>query len=476
MIRKICALVFAFATVALAQEATLQELDAPAASHKGDVDEMQKHRAIRALVAFNKTAYFIDNGRPRGLTYEALTEFERFVNTSLHPNDKSGKEKIHILLIPADPDTIASDLQNGRADIIAAPVFITEERKKAFDFISVGGSRKDVVVSGASALPLTSLDDLSGREVYQLRAGLAWTELEGLNKKLTASGKPAINLKPADKSLEWEDLVEMASVGIVQYVVVPLHIAQLWKNVFPDLKIYADFPVVDKLETGWVVRKDSPKLRAMLEQFATTHRIGTSFGNTIYNRYAKNPQFIKNNRSAEGVQRFQKMAVLFKKYGDQYNFPWMLVAAEAFQESGLDHSVKSRVGAVGVMQVMPATAAGPPVSIPSIDKLENNIQAGVKLLKYIRDDYFKDDPMDPINKTLMTLAAYNAGPARIRQCRKEAAAIGLNPNLWFKNVEYAVAKKVGAETVNYVSNIYKYYLGYKLQTERTDARATNKKI
>jgi membrane-bound lytic murein transglycosylase MltF len=169
------------------------------------------------------------------------------------------------------------------------------------------------------------------------------------------------------------------------------------------------------------------------------------------------------------------MAALFKKYGDEFHFPWLFVAAEAFQESGLDHSIRSRAGAVGVMQVMPATAARPPVSVLDIYKLDNNIRAGVKLLKYIRDDYFKDDPMDPVNRTLMTLAAYNAGPARIRQCRNVAAALGLNPNLWFKNVEYAVAKRVGAETVNYVSNIYKYYLGYQLQMERQALRSAGRK-
>jgi len=122
------------------------------------------------------------------------------------------------------------------------------------------------------------------------------------------------------------------------------------------------------------------------------------------------------------------------------------------------------------MQVMPKTAANPPVNIPDVTKVDQNIQAGVKLLKYIRDDYFKNDQMDPLNKTLMTLAAYNAGPARIKQCRQLTRDMSLNPNIWFKNVEYAVAKKVGAETVGYVSNIYKYYLGWKLMTEREAAR------
>jgi hypothetical protein len=158
------------------------------------------------------------------------------------------------------------------------------------------------------------------------------------------------------------------------------------------------------------------------------------------------PQFVKNNRSPESIRRFQQLGPLFKKYADQYEFPWLLIAAEAFQESGLNHEAKSPVGATGVMQVMPSTAATPPVSIPDVSNVESNINAGVKLLKFIRDDYFKDDPMEIVNKSLMTLAACNAGPARLKQCRELAATQGLDPNLWFNNVEYTVARRVGAET------------------------------
>ena len=218
----------------------------------------------------------------------------------------------------------------------------------------------------------------------------------------------------------------------------------------------------------------APAETLLLEILAEYLNRLTAFGNTLVSRYLKNPQFIKNNRSAEGIQRFQQLAPLFRKYADQYQFPWLLVAAEAYQESALNHEARSPVGAIGVMQVMPTTAASSPVNIPDVTKVENNVQAGVKLLKFIRDDYFKDEPMDPVNKTLMTLAAYNAGPGRIKQCREMTVKMGLDPNLWFNNVEYAVAKRVGAETVTYVSNIYKYYVGYKLNEGRLAASATSK--
>jgi membrane-bound lytic murein transglycosylase MltF len=449
----------------------LQDLQVRLAPHKGDIDEMDKRRMVRALVSFNKTGFFFDKGRPRGMTYDALLDFEKFLNRKLHPKDRTGKEKIEVVLVPTTAASAASDLLNGNGDIVAVAVYITESRKRVVDFIPVSSSQHDVVVAGPDAPPLANLEDLSGKEVYLNKESLAWEQLTDLNKKLGAAKKPPIKLLPADTALERDDFIEMASVGLVQYTVTPSHIAQLWKNMFSSLRIYEDFPVTDRMDSGWAVRKDSPKLRTLLEEFASTHREGTAYFTTLVDRYLKSARFIKNNENTESVKRFKQMKGLFQKYANRYEFPWMLIAAQAYQESELNQEAKSSVGAIGVMQVMPATAASPPINIRNVTKLEPNIHAGVKLLRYIRDDYFKDAPMDPLNKTLVTLAAYNAGPTRLEQCRQMAADMGLNPNVWFQNVEYAVAKKVGAETVEYVSNIYKYYIGWKFMTEREAERA-----
>ncbi len=450
---------------------TLAEAEGPLGFHTGDLDGMQQRRMIRAGVILNKTHYFIDAlGQPRGLSYDALADFERFVNRRLNPGDKVGKNKVLVVLIPTNPADIEKSLTSGKVDVVALPIYITEDRKKKFDFVQMATSQ-DVVVSGPDAPVLSSLDDLAGKEVYLNRVTLSWERLAERSKQLKKAGKPTIQLKEADNNLQWEDTLEMANAGVVQYTVIPLHIANLWKSVFPSLKIYPAFPVIEKSDTGWAVRKDSPKLRAMLEEYAKTHRVGTAFGDKMVSQYLKNPQFIKNNRSPESIRRFQQLGPLFRKYGDQYGFPWLLIAAEGFQESGLNQEAKSPVGAIGVMQVMPTTASTPPVSIPDVTQVDKNIEAGVKLLKFIRDDYFKNDPMDIVNKSLMTLAAYNAGPARVRQCRDLAEKQGLNKNLWFNNVEYTVAKKVGAETVNYVSNIYKYYIAYKLHEGTLTAAA-----
>ena len=121
------------------------------------------------------------------------------------------------------------------------------------------------------------------------------------------------------------------------------------------------------------------------------------------------------------------------------------------------------------MQLLPSTAADKNVNIPNIDKLENNIHAGNKYLRFIRDRYFADEGMDNLNKTLFAFAAYNAGPARIAELRRLAAAKGLDPNLWFDNVEALAAQRIGREPVDYVRNIYKYWIAYRLSRAQLDA-------
>jgi len=166
------------------------------------------------------------------------------------------------------------------------------------------------------------------------------------------------------------------------------------------------------------------------------------------------------------------MVELFKLYSDKYDFDYLMMGAQAYQESGLDQSKKSHAGAVGVMQLLPSTASDRNVNISEIQKLENNIHAGTKYMRFIVNRYYKDDPMDELNRMLFAFASYNAGPAKVNKLRKKTAAMGLNPNVWFHNVEVAAAKVIGRETVQYVSNIYKYYLAYRMVTEQRERKQT----
>jgi membrane-bound lytic murein transglycosylase MltF len=194
----------------------------------------------------------------------------------------------------------------------------------------------------------------------------------------------------------------------------------------------------------------------------------------LLKRYLRENKWARNAVSPEELKKFQTTVDLFKKYADQYDFDFLMIAALAYQESTLDQSKRSDAGAVGIMQVLPTTALDKNVGIPDVDDLESNIHAGTKYLRFLQNRYFNDPGIDKLNKVLFTFAAYNAGPAKVAKLRKETAEMAFDPNVWFNNVEVAAAKLIGRETVQYVSNIYKYYTAYKLINEKRQAVARAK--
>jgi len=197
----------------------------------------------------------------------------------------------------------------------------------------------------------------------------------------------------------------------------------------------------------------------------------------MFKRYFQSTKWTRNCLTDEDLGRFKAAVGYFKKYGKKYGFDWLMIAALAYQESRIDQSKRSPAGAVGVMQILPDTAAGDPINISNIEEMENNINAGVKYLRWIYENYFENEDMDRLNKLLFTFASYNAGPSRVKRLQKEASKMGLDPNIWFRNVEVVAAKKIGRETVQYVSNIYKYYVAYRIITDqRTKKGKTIKAI
>jgi membrane-bound lytic murein transglycosylase MltF len=239
--------------------------------------------------------------------------------------------------------------------------------------------------------------------------------------------------------------------------------AGFWKQIFTDIVPRADLVLLRGGANAWAVRKNSPKLLAVLNPFVTANKAGTLFGNEVLRKYLKDAKYVKNATSEAELRKFRALVDLFRKYGGQYEVDYVLMLAQGYQESRLDQGAKSQVGAVGVMQVMPAT--GKDMKVGDINQTESNVHAGVKYIRFMIDQYYGKEPMDRLNKGLFAFAAYNAGPARVRQLRQEAESRGLNPNVWFNNVERIAGERIGRETVQYVSNIYKYYIAYTLTLE-----------
>src|SRR5262245_32666385 len=423
----------------------------------GDLDGMVERRMIRVLTTYSRTQYFIDRGTPRGTAYDQGKLLEDALNK------KSGTERlmIHVQFVPMSRDELLPALLEGKGDIVMANLTVTPERLNEVDFTDSWIAGVDeIVVTSPHADPVASADDLSGKEVFVRESSSYYQSLLKLNTRLSSEGKPPVKLTPAPEELEDEDLMEMANVGLVNFIVVDNHKAWFWQRVWPALKIYPTVALRTGGEIAWAIRKDSPQLRAALNGFLATNGRDSLSARMIFRRYLLNTQYVKGAAADAAQKRFLALVALFRKYGAEYNMDWMLMAAQGYQESRLDQNAKSHVGAIGVMQVMPAT--GKDLNVGDITKVEPNINAGVKFIRNMVDRNFANEPMDDLNKMLFAFASYNAGPARIRQLRRDAANRGLDANVWFNHVERVASERIGRETVTYVGNIYKYYVTYLL--------------
>ncbi|MBT8343028.1 MAG: transporter substrate-binding domain-containing protein [Desulfatitalea sp.] len=429
-------------------------------SWTADLEEtLEKRRFLRVLVTYNQTNFFIDQGTPRGIEYDYLKRYEDFLNRQR--GKKALRVKMVFQVMPFDQ--LIPALLDGRGDIIAAGLTITSERSQRIAFTRpyIEDVSEIVVSTKAAGDTLASVDDLAGRRVHVLAGSSYAAHLRQLNRTSPGRLFRAIRVIEADPHLEEEDLLQLVNAGIFESTVVDAHIAEVWANVLDNIAVYPNIAVNSEGDIAWAVRKGNPQLLASLNDFLNKHRQGTFAGNMLIKRYYENTRWIRNPLTDTERDRFESLQDLFQKYGGQYGFDWLKLAALAYQESRLNQDAKSHRGAVGIMQLLPRTAAGPNIRIPDISSVENNIHAGVKYLAYLRDTYFDDPRLTPEVRTDFAIAAYNAGPARIKSMRGRAAALGLDPDVWFNQVEFATRKFVGREPVQYVSNIYAYYIAYR---------------
>jgi len=430
----------------------------------GDLDGMRRRNHIRILVPFSKTFYFIDKGgRQSGVTYELGKEFE----TWLAKREKVAVNAISIVFIPVTRDRLLSGLLDGTGDIAAGNLTITESRSQLVDFgVPLATGVREILVTAPDAPAIASLDDLGGKEIAARASSSYFEHLQALNEKRSADGKAPIILTKLDEDLEDEDLMEMVNTGLLPRVVVDEHKAKLWSSVYTKMKLRSDIVINEDGEVAWAIRKNSPLLKQVVDEFAKTHKLGTLFGNLLRKKYLGKKSPIKQATSEAEIKKFEELARIFQQYGKEYEFDALMLAAQGYQESRLDQSARSHRGAVGIMQVMPSTAADPAIGIDDVERdAGNNVHAGVKYLRLLVEKYLDDPGLDEKNRTLMAFAAYNAGPGNLRKFRKLASESGLDPNVWFGNVENAAAAIVGRETVDYVDHIYIYYIAYRLATE-----------
>lgn len=435
---------------------------------RGDLDGMLKRGMIRVATVGSLSTFFYDKGQERGITYELTHAFE----AQLHKVYGRKAGRLRVVIVPTTRDRLLPYVVQGKADIAAANLTVTPGRKAQVDFSRPFMTNiREIVVTGPAGRGVRGLEDLVRTPVFARRSSSYYEHLTRLNASRKAKGAHPIRVRALDEALESEDFLQMVSAGMLPAVVVDEPIAEFWTQVYSGLVLHKDIVIHEGGDIAWAFRKKSPRLTKAVNGFVAKAAKGTTLGNVILARYRKSVDWAKDALAPNDQERFKQVASYLKTYARQYDFDWLMIGAQAYQESRFDQSKVSPAGAIGIMQIMPATAAGPAVGIPNIRTAKNNIHAGVKYLRHLRDTYYSDPKLSSLDQTLFSFAAYNAGPSNVARSRKRAKSMGLNPNIWLGNVEIAAGRTVSQEPVTYVRNIYKYYVAYKLLAEGEASRA-----
>jgi membrane-bound lytic murein transglycosylase MltF len=458
------------ATVDLRAQALDSLVDELLVPHFDPLSAMVKRRQVRALVHWSKTDYFIDRGEQRGFVYEMAHDFEAFLNKEL----RAKKHPVSVVIIPVSREHLVDYLEQGRGDISLIGTHETPELKGRVTFSApLATNAAEAIIRHRSAAPIRGEDDLAGKTIHLRPSSKYASTVRSINRRLVARGLPEARIEPLSEHLADADILELLDAGLFSYTVLDDFRGRFWVTVFRHIAMDAGYRLADHEPLKFLLRNNTPKLKALVDRFIATHRIGTTYGNVLLKRYYSTNPWARQVLGADEVKRFRRTVLLFQRYGQRYGFDHLMLTAQGFQESRLDQSLKSRVGAIGVMQVMPST--GNEMRVGDIRQLEPNIHAGVKYMESLARTYFADPSLDPLNRALFCFAAYNAGPGRIAGFRTAAKRRGLDPNRWFDHVERIALEQGYRETAQYVVNITKYYVAYRLLEDRSAEREAAKR-
>jgi len=435
----------------------------------GDLDGITERGFLRVLTVHNPLFFTFDGIEQAGIVAELAKLYQK------HLGEEIGRVRSPtVVVIPVERGDLLPALLAGRGDVVIANLTITPERQKLVDFgPPLYSDIDELVITGPAAQTVKSFDDLVATGLYLRRSSSYFEHLQSFNAEREANGKQPIPVTTADEVLEDYDLLDMLNAGVLKAIVVDSHKAEFWEKVYDRIKVHRDLSLHSGNRIAWAIRKHSPALMASISAFDETVKKGTLLGNIVLKRYLGNTHWLHNPSLSEDRKRYEDTVDIIKQYADQYEFDWLLIAAQAYQESRFDQSKKSVAGALGVMQLLPTTASSKAVDIPDISVVQNNVHAGVKYLHWLRETYYSDAAISPLDRMLFSFGAYNAGPGNMKRARHRAKTLGLDPNRWFGNVEIGMYRAVSGQPASYVRNIYKYYITYqgleKSRKERAQA-------
>lgn len=426
----------------------------------GDFDgRMLEVRALRVAVPYSKTFFYNDAGNEIGVLPIVLRDLSAWLNAQYSSPAK--KIPFEVIAYPMRLSQMIPTVVEGRADIAMGGLQINSADLKKVDFVEpMRFPAKELLVTGPSSPEISDMLELSGQVIYVKSQMRNHKGIIKLNETLKASKKPLVKIMELPENLDDEGALEMVNAGLIPNTVTYDWMASMWSTALPKIKPHSNIIFNDDVQMGWAIRKDNPELKQVLQKFIDfeTKHSRVLFGE--WEVYANHVSKLTDARDPVSRKRYQEAIRYFQSYGAQYNFDPLMLAALGYQESRLNQSARNPSGAIGVMQLLPST--GKLMNVGDITSLESNIHAGSKYLDYLMAQGSLGQDLSPENRDLFAFASYNAGPHNIAKARQLAIKKGLNPNIWLDNVEIAVAQLVGIQTTDYVRNIYRYYIAYRL--------------
>ncbi|MCA9286689.1 MAG: lytic transglycosylase F [Phycisphaerales bacterium] len=423
----------------------------------GDLPEMRKSGIVRVLVEPSPTRFFLGDRRLEGFEADLLRELEK----QLQKGQPKGDPPLRLVYIPMPLSDLLPALVEGKGDIAAAGLTVTAERttKVAFTTPYLNSIDEVVVTSATITPPIRRLEDLAGRVVHVPAGSSFEADLRELSEQFHARRLSPPEVRLAPEGIGVEDLLQMANRGVIECTVADSHVARAWAEVLPNVRVLDGVVLRRGGTIAWAVRRNAPKLLAAVNAFVATAQSGTKVGNILFRRYFQSDPSARRD-SDKAVRDFVRLA---QRIAPTHGLDPYLLAAQAFRESRLDQSARSARGAVGVMQLRPSTARE--MGVKDISTIESNVEAGALYLAWLRDKWFGEVADRPFQQANLVLAAYNAGPGRVRDWRRLAKRRGLDPDRWFGGVEMVAIEQGVGETVGYVRDVNRAYLVARLLAE-----------
>ena len=430
----------------------------------GTYEQMLQRGLIRVAVPYDRTIYVNDKAVPKGIAVQMSKAMQAWM-TRQYAAELKGKALV-IKLVPTQYADLLSSLTAGKADMVIGDLGLYHPSKNAHEYLLHHAYKLDreVLVSGPSAIAIRSTEDLAGQTVYGGRNTNFPSTIQEINTGLRNKGKPPVNILSPLGTLDGEDLLEMVDAGLIPFVIISDWKAKLWQPIYKHMVIHDDIFTKDAGWIGYGVRSSNQDLSEAINSFIGSDAYDQALKAYRGEDYKAHMQGLKDPIEKSAWARFESMRPLFQKYGTQYNLDPLFIAALGFQETLLNQSAVSKVGAIGVMQLMPAT--GNSLGVGDIHLLESNIHGGADYMNQLITKFFPDAQFKGDNRALFAVASYNIGPNNVAKARDQAREMGFDPNEWFGNVEFVATQRMGYEPMIYVRNVYKYFISYELKLKK----------